>query len=185
MARYINLLADYNIQLVHKPGMTNRADHLSQWPDYDTGEGDNKEITALPNHLFINTINMAIMERKLHIEQDKHHETLQQWKTKYRICYTADGWFYENRLVIMEDNDLRRGVINVIHNSTTAGHPGITKTYALTTRHFWWPGMKNFITKYVQGYATCQSKKIMSMKSKPPIFPIQQNKTQNHSKSLH
>ena len=29
VARYINLLVDYHIQLLHKPGATNRADHLS------------------------------------------------------------------------------------------------------------------------------------------------------------
>jgi hypothetical protein len=35
IARYILTLADYNIQIQHCPGPLNRADALSQRPDYD------------------------------------------------------------------------------------------------------------------------------------------------------
>jgi len=33
-------------------------------------------------------------------------------------------------------------------DSTTAGHPGITKTLALMKPYYWWPNMKNFVTEY-------------------------------------
>jgi hypothetical protein len=41
IARYILTLADYNIQIQHCPGPSNRADALSQRPDYDQEEEDN------------------------------------------------------------------------------------------------------------------------------------------------
>jgi hypothetical protein len=53
IARYVQQLADYNFQLVHIPGSTNKADALSQRPDYDDGSSDNSDVTVLPPHLFI------------------------------------------------------------------------------------------------------------------------------------
>ena len=49
----------------------------------------------------------------------------------------------------MEDNNLRRGVINLIYFLITTEHPGVTKTYVLVVQQFWWPGIKDFITKYI------------------------------------
>jgi hypothetical protein len=56
VARYIPRMGDYNLQLVHKPGVTNKADLLSRQPDYDQGKEDNGEVLVLPPHLFVNTI---------------------------------------------------------------------------------------------------------------------------------
>ena len=57
VAQYISTLADYNLKIVHKPGNTNRTDALSRRLDFDDGMGDNENITALPDQLFINHIN--------------------------------------------------------------------------------------------------------------------------------
>jgi len=45
-------LAEYHIQLVYKPGATNRADGLSRRPDL-VPEEDDELIIILPDHLFI------------------------------------------------------------------------------------------------------------------------------------
>jgi hypothetical protein len=52
VARYLGDLADYNFRLVHKPGKLNKADHLSRWPDYDEGKGNNEDVLVLPKWLF-------------------------------------------------------------------------------------------------------------------------------------
>jgi hypothetical protein len=49
-------MGDYNLQLVHKPGVTNKVDLLSRCPDYDQGKEDNGEVLVLLPHLFINAI---------------------------------------------------------------------------------------------------------------------------------
>jgi hypothetical protein len=72
----------------------------------------------------------------------------------------------------MEDNVLRKGVISLYHNSTTAGHPGITKTFWSISRIFWWPNMKDTITSYIKGCTLCQSQKNNPTNPKPPLFPI-------------
>jgi hypothetical protein len=53
IARYVQQLADYNFQLVHIPGTSNKADALSCCPDYDDGSDDNSDVTVLPPDLFV------------------------------------------------------------------------------------------------------------------------------------
>src|SRR5712672_35847 len=48
---YIVELADYNIQLVYKPGASNKADELSQRPDM-APEDEEELVIVLPDHLF-------------------------------------------------------------------------------------------------------------------------------------
>src|SRR6267154_614221 len=48
---YIVELADYNIQLVYKPGASNKADELSRRPDM-APEDEEELVIVLPNHLF-------------------------------------------------------------------------------------------------------------------------------------
>ena|SRR6266702_1430326 len=72
----------------------------------------------------------------------------------------------------MEDNSLRRGVISLYHDSVTAGHLGISKTLWAIGQDYWWPGMKDTVTNYVKGCATCQSCKNNPTNPKPPLFPI-------------
>src|SRR5882672_7507897 len=48
---YIVELADYNIQLVYKPGNTNKADELSRRPDM-APEDEDELVIVLPDHLF-------------------------------------------------------------------------------------------------------------------------------------
>jgi RNase H-like domain found in reverse transcriptase/Reverse transcriptase (RNA-dependent DNA polymerase) len=56
VARYLADLVDYWFKLIHKPGTSNRVDHLSQWLDYDEGKEDNKDVQVLPDKLFVNAI---------------------------------------------------------------------------------------------------------------------------------
>ncbi len=69
------------------------------------------------------------------------------------------GWYKDHRLIVVEDNVLRKGVTHLIHASDTTGHPGTTKTLALLNRNYWWPGMKNFATQYIKGCTLCQFRK--------------------------
>jgi len=48
---YIVELADYNIQLVYKPGNMNKADELSRRPDM-APEDEDELVIILPDHLF-------------------------------------------------------------------------------------------------------------------------------------
>ena len=76
---------------------------------------------------------------------------LDKWALTYLLNKQDDGswWHNDNQLVVVADNNLRRGVMAIFHNSNTAGHPRILKTTALIGHEYWWPQMKQFVVKYI------------------------------------
>ena len=77
MARYLLALGDYHFCLIHKPGVQNHADALSQCPDFDDGEHDNENVIVLPDTLFINVLHTVDLEQQCREVQDSHLEQLQ------------------------------------------------------------------------------------------------------------
>jgi len=94
------------------------------------------------------------------------------WHMAHSLALTGDLWTKDGALVVVGNNELHKGLISLFHNSTMAGHPGITKTLALMKPYYWWPGMKGFVTEYVKGCATCQMTKVNMHPTRPPMFPI-------------
>ena len=182
IAHYVQQLANYNFVLQHIPGKQNKADALSHRPDYPTGANNNSDVTVLPLHLFTQTTTLACLfartatlssvDDRVCAHQLQQTTTLQQWATTYPLKQEGELFWYSNRLVIMEDSLLRRGVISLYHDLPTAGHPGISNTTWAIACDFWWPAMKKDVTEYVKGCATCQSQKNQPNKAQPPLFPI-------------
>ena len=57
------------------------------------------------------------------------------------------------------------------HDAHTSGHPGRDNTTQLIRRTYWWPGMGQWIAKYVEGCPTCQQNKNCPQ-TKVPLFRI-------------
>ena len=51
-------------------------------------------------------------------------------------------------------------MVRQCHDDPTAGHPGLHGTLNLVDTHFWWPTMRSFVEKYVEGCDTCARKKL-------------------------
>jgi len=191
-------LTQYNYKLHHKPGDQNKANALSRRPDYHTENHANQHLIVLPFDCFIrmppglwenptlnthvggleetdNTILEDNLDAHVKISQDAHFSALLLWKDKYHLCLNHDNYFYYNdALVVVEDNSLRKGVLHTFHTSPTAGHPGISKTLALIQPHYWWPNMKDFVTTYIKGCATCQMNKLTPTPLVPHYFQLLQ-----------
>jgi RNase H-like domain found in reverse transcriptase/Integrase zinc binding domain len=225
-------LQQYNFELCHKPGESNKADALSCQPDYNTGNPANEHLIILPRDCFVGMppeiqesmqphphldcavceldnilahgLNCAVykldnilalesdlqvnvaglgeendtvieenLDNQVRIAQDAHYDTLITWMAPHSLTLSMDNYLYKNQaLIVVENNSLRRGVTHLFHNSLTAGHPGISKTIDLIEQHYWWPHMRDFITAYVKGCATCQMNKVNMHLTKPPLFPI-------------
>src|SRR6202167_6350786 len=179
VARYLPKLADYNFTLVHQPGTLNKADALSRRPDFYNGSADNDNVTVLPCTLFINAITASSLDDRVHTHQLKHSELLAKWSLAHNLSLTDSFHWRGSQLVVVDDNSLRRGVISLYHDSITAGHPGISKTLWAIAQDYWWPGMKETVTNYIKGCATCQSRKNNPTNPKPPLFPITTNPLSN------
>ena len=183
VAGYLLEWKQYNILLEYKPGTTNRADAQSRWPDYEGPNEINDDITIWPDHYFCNkytSIRVFDMDSigdnldsKVKLTQYQSQEKLKQWAPMYNLSL-LDGthWYHGTALVVVADNDLRRGVASLFHNHMTLGHAGITKTLQLISPYYWWPGMKTFVTDYIKGCATCQMTKVNTHPTHPPMFPI-------------
>jgi hypothetical protein len=69
-------LADFNYELIHKPGATNRADALSRNPAMKDGEHDNEEVTVLPDKLFVQALQIHSLETCVWDAQKEATDTL-------------------------------------------------------------------------------------------------------------
>src|SRR5712672_1848800 len=112
------------------------------------------------------------LDQMVHDTQKMEERTIRRWCMAHTLSKSGDLWTKEGAFVVVGNNTLKRGVISLFHDSTMAGHPGITKTLALMKPYYWWPNMKNFVTEYVKGCVTCQMTKVNTQPTRPPLFPI-------------
>ena len=182
VARYVQRMQDYNFVIKHILGESNKSDALSRRPDYNKGVDDNASVTVLPPELFIQSTTLTCLfpragalstiDERVRSHQQMQQDLLNKWAATYPLTKSSGLHWYGDRLVVMEDSSLKRGVISLYHDSITAGHPGILNTTWAITKDFWWPAMKKDVTKYVKGCTICQSRKNQWNKPKPPLFPI-------------
>jgi hypothetical protein len=168
VARQVLRLAEYDIELRHIPGKTNgRADALSRLPNYNQGEDDNEDVTVLPDQLFVR---LSLTED----EERQDEETLCPWVDSYNLQEIDGVWWKEGRRVVTGDLAYQRQVVHDHHDLPAYGHPGISRTTALTERHYWWPRMRQEICNYVGRCTDCQRNKVNTQARKAlltPIFP--------------
>jgi hypothetical protein len=156
----------YCIKIKHKPGILNKADALSRRPDYPHKPESEWE-TAFPNSMFIDAASIDTMIPAMMAAQHDHQEYFESIAEKYSLYQNGHLWFHSNNwLVVLKNNELKRGVISLFHDSITAGHPGTLRTKLIIEKDFWWPTLLQDIKAYVQGCATCQNTKIRTNQPK-------------------
>ena len=91
------------------------------------------------------------LDIKIKLAQQQHKDKIDNWARAFKQITLADGkhYYHGNTLVVMVDNELRRGVTSLFHDQLTTGHPGISKTLQLIQLYYWWPNMKAFIMDYI------------------------------------
>jgi len=67
-----------------------------------------------------------------------------------------DGVVMKEGRVYMLEEELRREVIWLYHNTPVEEHGRRWKTTKLVTRNYWWPGVTKKVGKYVEGCNACQ-----------------------------
>jgi hypothetical protein len=90
-------------------------------------------------------------------------------------CFHKDTkvvvWF-EQRLVVPVDPELRKEIFDEAHLSKFSIHPGSTKIYKDLKKNFWWSNMKVDIAKYVAECDTCHRVKANHLKSAGVLQPL-------------
>jgi hypothetical protein len=80
-------------------------------------------------------------------------------------------WF-ESRLVVPKNKDLKRKILDEAHLSKFSMHPGSTKMYHDLKPLYWWTRMKREISQYVSECDTCQRIKASHLKSAGALQPL-------------
>jgi len=178
VAREFQELSEYNFVLKHIARMKNaRADALSRRSDYDTGEGDNKDVIVLPHDVFVRIAGEEPIEEvdirsRVNASNMAHERTIQQWANSHQLRHEHSTWWKDTVLVVAGGNNLKQGVISSFHDPPYCGHPGITNTYHLLKQEYWWPTVRHDTEEYIRGCTVCQANKINMHHQKPHLFPI-------------
>jgi hypothetical protein len=101
-------------------------------------------------------------------------ENLSQKVEKYK-CFCQDNkkvlWF-EDRLVVPKNRDLKKRILDEAHLSKFSMHAGSTKMYHDLKPLYWWTRMKREIAQYVSECDTCQRIKASHLKSAGALQPL-------------
>jgi len=80
--------------------------------------------------------------------------------------------YYRQAMVVPNSDPLRFRILEFAHDSTVAGHPGRAKTYEIVQRAYYWPGMHDFVRRYVRGCQTCTRGKASHAKKQGVLRPL-------------
>ena len=86
----------------------------------------------------------------LKLEEEGENAEIPTEQGKYRVKegmlvfrprspHVSDGPFW--KIVVPDDNEVKKVILSESHNVPYAGHPGVAKTLEHTARYFFWKGM--------------------------------------------
>jgi len=83
------------------------------------------------------------------------------------------GWRKEGRLVVPPNLSLKRKIMFHIHDATGPKHPTRTKTIQQTLQSYWWPGVEEWVTKYVDNCEQCHDNSYLIRTTTPTTTSLQ------------
>ncbi|KAG8713777.1 hypothetical protein FRC09_018344 [Ceratobasidium sp. 395] len=162
LARWANFLADFNFQILYRPGAQNkRADLLSRKEEHrPEGGGENSVLlppglfvaAITPNHDLDQQVKDGILEdprlSKV-ITALRDNEKVKDWEWD-------DGFLrFKGKIYVPNDKELRKLIMESRHNNIAVGHPGQFRTYELVSRKYIWSSMKKSVNDYVSHCESC------------------------------
>ncbi len=96
-------------------------------------------------------------------------------KTNLQHIELRNGfWWKGNALVVPNVPALKQAYMHKAHDATFSGHVGSDRTLHNLTRHYWWPGIRTDVRKYVAECVSCQRNKPSNQRKAglPQAMPI-------------
>jgi hypothetical protein len=181
------LLANFHFKIHYRPGkQSGKPDALSRKPDHL--DIPPKLQIMLPKEIFTSIAMEPEAELQAQIEKLlDHDESLEEileflHNGSSTLAYVRKGFkdyqmkaglpFYQGKIVVPDNKELKRDLITAFHDSPIAGHPGQQRTLELMSQRYYWPGMRAKIFNYMETCETCQ--RIKCPRSNPiPIQPLE------------
>ena len=104
------------------------------------------------------------MKKKVQLVKDNN-------KTNFSVRENGSLYF-QNRLCVPMDNELKKELLHEAHNSVFTMHPGGNKMYQDLKQYYWWRGMKGDVIEYVSKCLTCQQVKAEHLVPSGLLNPI-------------
>jgi hypothetical protein len=190
--RWLELIKDYDLEVHYHPGKANVvADALSRKVHcncltvesysetlcedlrklrLEIVEQGNLNAISAESNLYDRIVLAQLNDEGVQLIKQK----LAEGDPKYS-CFRKDAkdvvWF-EQRLVVPVDPELRKEIFDEAHLSKFSIHPGSTKMYQDLKKNFWWSNMKVDIAKYVAECDTCHRVKASHLKSAGVLQPL-------------
>ena len=180
-------MQDYDFTLKHILRKTNiKADILSRKDQVNTKE-DNKDIQLLKNKLWQRrtTAEIMMIKRKTTVEEGnilkeikrnttREKEFVQALRKEDGLTWKENGVVYiEERVYIPNNKKIKEEILKENHDLADVGHLGQHRMLELLKRTYWWPGLKEDIKKYIQGYFKCQQNKIQHQRKTGELHPLE------------
>ncbi|QRW08576.1 Retrotransposable element Tf2 protein [Ceratobasidium sp. AG-Ba] len=188
-ARWHMELASFNFEIHYRPGkMSNKPDALSRRHDH--------EDIPNPQQIMINAerfkgfkanieIDIISMIRESLSDDESLTTLIESTKKKedlppsIRKQYDKYEWkedllWYEGRIVIPENKEIRLAILEMHHDNPIAGHQGQARTLELISRRYYWPAMKQQVNRFVETCETCQRSKGHKQYAPQKPLPIPQ-----------
>jgi len=171
--------------LKHVPGKSmGKVDGLSRRLDWQKGvEKDNEDQTLIKPEWIRGMETLMQKEdlkeriRKAQEGDEKIVKAVEELKKAGIKTLRDEEWKVEDRIVMNEgriyipEEDLRREIIQLHHDTLVGGHGGRWKMTELIGRNYWWPGIMKEVGRYVEGCNACQRYKNQSKAPAGKLMP--------------
>jgi hypothetical protein len=152
-ARAIELLAEYNANIIYQPGKLNTlADALLWAPQF----ADSRITITTPQLSFLQHL-VPLYEADPNLTMPyKLCQTKPNAATRFNII---DGVLRKHGLICLLAGLPRATILHEAHDAPTAGHPGGACMYHGIKKVFWWPKLKQDCLDYSKSCDICQRTK--------------------------
>ena len=169
-------LSNYKFKIHYKPGTRmQKADALSRRMEHNDNEIHGKQtLQLLPDHVIesvgsfsaISTATVVKSKDTLINAISKHTYLSSLWNdlvfnnvSREHFTIRNGLIYYEERIFVPDVEEVKLLLCQYFHDNPYTGHLGVYNTLELISREFYFPGMKQFITRYVLSCDQCARSK--------------------------
>src|SRR3954464_3608131 len=188
--RWIELIKDYDLGISYTPGKANvMADALSrksycnslmlqQYQPLLYEELRKLNLEIVPYGFLSTLVVKPTLEDQIKAAQKRARgiryikANLASGKAK---CFTLDNEgivYFENRIVVPKNKNLRQLILKEAHESPLSIHPGSTKMYQDLRQRFWWTRMKREIAEFIANCDVCRRVKAEHQRPAGTLQPL-------------
>jgi hypothetical protein len=178
--RWLELIKYYNLNVQYHPGKANVvADALSRKSHCLNAQPLFEDGFDLMHPAVLHSIQISCSFKSKIIEDQKTDkgifhikEKIKEEPSKHFRVDEQDVLWFDDRLVVPKDRELKNKLMDEAHLSKLSIHPRSSKMYQELRPRYWWTKMKKEIAAYVARCDTCCMVKAIHMRPARLLQPL-------------